>query len=444
VSLRSARRAVDGPKGRELRSARRAVDGPKGRELRSARRAVDGPKGRKLRSARELRPRGLCALFAAIALLVAPTRARADELATLTLPKPRGLHVESVETAFTAYEQKGFGFQSKAGSRSILDAGSERLTVFQPQVLVMLRQDERITHRLWVPIDVVTSASANAIDRGRVDTLSNASRQNQAIALDWTTTYDVPRAFAVSSRSVVHIEENFRSIASGLAATVSLADDNATLAASANQAFDWFSVYDVLGYKHGRQTRSTTNGNIGLTQILTPTTVAHVNYGLSAQSGEMSNTWNSVPDVTGTRIQEHLRRHRIRHAFVGRFAQYLPWDGALKGFYRFYVDDWGLVAHAAEVQLLQRLTPIVYIRGSYRFYRQTAVDFFTTLADRSMAYYTADSDLGAFDSHTVGGKVTVELPILMRGAHVDAGYERYWRTDGLRVNVALWQAGGRF
>jgi hypothetical protein len=72
------------------------------------------------------------------------------------------------------------------------------------------------------------------------------------------------------------------------------------------------------------------------------------------------------------------------------------------------------------------------------------VDFFTTLADRSFRYFTADSDLGAFDSHTAGFKVSAELPMLFRGAHIDAGYERYWRTDGLTVNVALWQAGARF
>ena len=75
---------------------------------------------------------------------------------------------------------------------------------------------------------------------------------------------------------------------------------------------------------------------------------------------------------------------------------------------------------------------------------QSGVDFFTTLADRSLTFFTADSDLGAFDSHTVGGRVTADIPGLFPGAHIDAGYERYWRTDGLTVNVALWQAGARF
>jgi hypothetical protein len=157
----------------------------------------------------------------------------------------------------------------------------------------------------------------------------------------------------------------------------------------------------------------------------------------------MSNTWNSVP-ATFERVMEHVPRHRVRHAIVGRFAQWLPWDGALKGFYRFYGDGWGIVAHAVEGQLLQRLSPLLYVRGSYRFYTQTPADFFTTLMRGTEPVFTADSDLGRFDSHTVGGKVTAEIPWVFHGGHIDMGYERYWRTDGLTVNVALWQAGARF
>jgi hypothetical protein len=388
---------------------------------------------------------GSILVAAIVTIVLFPSLALADDAFQLTAPKPRGFEIESVDTAFTAYEQKGFGYQSKAGPL-LLGPGSQRLTVFQPQVLVLARQGERITHRLWVPIDVVTAASANALDKGRVppDVMTQASRQNQAIAFDWTATYAAPRDFSASARNNVHVEENFRSWGTGAGATMSFAEDNATLSANANQIFDWFTKYDALGHKLGRTTRSTTNGNVGFTQILTPTTVVHANYGLSAQYGENTNTWNTVPFATFERIAEHVPRHRTRHALVGRFAQFLPWNGALKGFYRFYADGWGIVAHAAEVQLLQRLSPLLFVRGSYRYYTQTAASFFTTLAQREMPFFSADSDLGRFDSQTAGFKLSAEVPFLFRGAHIDAGYERYWRTDGLTVNVALWQAGARF
>lgn len=383
--------------------------------------------------------------------------ARADDAETTLHLDPeieKSLHqkrhsfvLESVETALTAYQQDGLGYQSKAGPRAT-SPGSERLTVFQPQLLVIARQNENIVHRFWAPVDLITAASPNANDKERVppDVMSNASRQNQAFSFDWTTTYEAPKqGLSVFGKSGVHAEENFRSWSTGAGGTFSFADDNATISANANQAYDWFDRYDILGHRHGRASRSTSNGNLGFTQIVSPTTVVHANYGLSLQFGELSNTWNSVPMDTLDRELELMPRRRIRHAFVARFAQYLPWDGALKGFYRLYVDNWGIAAHSAEVQLLQRLTPLLYVRGTYRYHTQTAADFFTTLGTRATMYRTADSDLGAFDAQTAGFKVTADLPSLpFRSAHIDAGYERYWRTDGLTVNVALWQAGARF
>src|SRR4051812_5216447 len=183
------------------------------------------------------------------------------------------------------------------------------------------------------------------------------------------------RKLTTSIRNAFHLEENFRAWTSGAGLTYSLADDAATIAAVATQIHDWFDPFDVTGIRYGRATRNTTNASLGLTQILTPTTIVHANYGFTAQNGELSNTWNSVPIVTQEREGEVVPAKRIRHAIVARGAQWLPWNGALKASYRFYVDDWGIVAHTVEAQLLQRLAPWVYVRGSYRFHRQTGVDF---------------------------------------------------------------------
>ncbi|MFO0737705.1 MAG: DUF3570 domain-containing protein [Labilithrix sp.] len=382
-------------------------------------------------------------VVAAILLLASPALAEEREPET-EKKRAHSFEIESVEVAFSSYEQRGKGYQSKANSKYLTERGDAGLTVLQPQVLVVARQNEHIVHRFWVPIDFVTSASANAIDRGRnVDVVTNSSRQNESIAFNWRIAYEAAK-WQSQLQNDVHIEENFRSWAAGLGAQVSLADDNLTLAGNVNEVLDWFSGYDGLGFKTGRVNRSTSNVNGGITQILTPYTVVHANYGVSFQSGQLSNTWNTVPFVTGDRFAEKLPSNRWRHAVVGRFAQWLPWDGALKGFYRFYADNWGVVAHAFEGQLLQRVFSNLYVRASYRYYTQTPVDFFTTLTDGLQNYFTADSDLARFDSQTVGAKLVADFPWVFNGAHVDAGYERYWRTDGLRVNMGIFQAGARF
>src|SRR5206468_10347711 len=176
--------------------------------------------------------------------------------------------------------------------------------------------------------------------------------------------------------------------------------------------------------------------SLGLTQLVSPTTVANVNYGWTVQLGELGNTWNSVPLVDGDRGPERLPRVRQRHALVGHVAQYLPWDGALHGSYRFYVDDWGVLAHSAEVELHQRLGPGLSLRGTYRYHLQDAVSFFATRSPESALLRTADSDLAPLHSQTIGATAAVELPLgtRARAIHLEAGFEHYFRSDGLTVD----------
>ncbi len=186
--------------------------------------------------------------------------------------------------------------------------------------------------------------------------------------------------------------------------------------------------------------------NVGVTQVLTPTTVVNLNYGMTLQRGELGNTWNSVPLATFERGPELLPDERQRHALVVRAAQFLSWNGALRLYYRFYADDWGLVAHAVEGEVMQRLSPTVYIGALYRFYTQTGVDFFSTLAASSLPLRTADSDLAPLDSHTIGGKVVIDVPIdiSLRALHFEVGYQRYFRTNDLQMNVITCATGYRF
>src|SRR6185437_9254569 len=237
------------------------------------------------------------------------------------------------------------------------------------------KQGDRITHRLWVPVDVVTAASPDA-----VDAVSTASRINEAASVDWTIQYKASPKTGLSVRNGLHNEENWRSWNTGFGVTRSFAEDNTVLEAGVNQITDWFDKYLLTGVHDGHTSRSSTSASAGVTQLLSPTTIAHLDYGLTFQVGQLSNGWNTVPLTNGERALEIVPRTRVRHALAGRVAQWLPWDGSLHAFYRFYADDWGIVAHTVEVELYQRLSRISYLRFNYRFHHQTGVDFFTTRA----------------------------------------------------------------
>jgi hypothetical protein len=343
-------------------------------------------------------------------------------------------------TRVTSFDQFGHGFQAQGGPTP-MSPGSERLTVFEPQGEVVATQGDRITHRVWIPVDVVTNASPDAID-----VVSSASRHVEAGSIDWTTTYRASRTTDLSMRSGLHLENPFRSWDSGMAIRRSYADEATVVSASALAVYDWFDRFNIHGTREGKTDRNGTTGSLGITQVLTPTTVASVNYGFTAQEGTMGNTWNSVPLATGGRGPELLPNERMRHALVARAAQWLPWNGALRLYYRFYADDWGIVAHTVETQLMQRLTPELYVGGYYRFHTQTGASFFTTLAPLDATLRVADSDLAPLDSETIGGKIVMDLPLSgdIRVLHMEVACERYVRTNDLQMNIVSWATGFRF
>ena len=378
-------------------------------------------------------------------LLVAPAFARADELglSDQDILGRANWHVESTRVRFTHYDQDGHGFQSQAGG----PPGSEALTVEQPQAEIVVRQGKKITHRFWIPVDVITSASADAIDGWPPpDAVTEASHTTIAASFDSTTTYHRDPRTDLVFRGAFHIENPFRSWIVGAGVQRSFADDNTVVSVHYNQVFDWFDRFTTGGVRLGRAERSTSNINLAVTQLLSPTTIGHLEYGGTVQLGTLGNTWNVVPLTTGDRGDERLPRLRHRHAFVARIAQALPWRGAIKAFYRFYVDNWGVLAHTLELALYQRLHRSFYLRGTYRFHVQNGVSFFTTLATPDALLRTADSDLAPFNAQTVGILGALDLPVTRRveNLHVDFGYERYFRTNDLRVNVYTCAVGFRF
>jgi hypothetical protein len=383
--------------------------------------------------------RFLCASI----LLCAATVAQADGLSDEEiLGQDTAIHVDSVRARFSHFDQTGHGYQSQADRPSVKSPRSEEITVEQPQVEILAHQGKKFTHRLWVPLDVITAASPDALDA-----ISTASRVNEAGSIDLTSTYHYSKVGDVFLRAAFHLEEPFRSWLLGVGGTRSFADDNTVVAYSVNQVFDWLDRFNIFGTRLGRAFRSSTNGNISITQLLSPTTIGHLNYGVTVQLGELSNTWNAVPLSTGELGREYLPNLRHRHAFVGRLAQALPWHGAVKGFYRFYVDNWGILAHTFELQLYQHITRYAYLRANYRYHTQTAADFWTTNAKPAEgAIRTADSDLAAFTAQTFGVLAAVDLPMVprLRELHIDFGYEYYVRTNDLRASIYTCSLGFRF
>ena len=377
----------------------------------------------------------VCASFCAAAVGHAEP---ASDAAILGAADP-GARVDEFRLRLTSYAQEGHGYQSKAGS--LAGPGSERALIVQPMLLVGIRQSPRIHHEVVIPVDIVSAASANALD-----VVSHASAVNEAIGIEVTSRFDLTDDDQLTSNITWHEEEPFGSGSFGLGYQRSLADDNAVLGISGQATFDRFDYLQPNGDRYGRRNRTALNGNLSFLQLLSPTTVFDASYGLTFQQGTLETSYNSVPLEGGTaRVNERFPHSRTRHAVQARIAQHLPGSHTtLRAAYRYYTDSFRLDAHTAEFELHQYLLPRLIARGSFRYYTQSGVDFFTSAfstQDSLRLPRTADSDLAPFQAREYGFK----LSWLARGlSSFDLGYFHYFRDNGLFANVFSCGYGGRF
>lgn len=350
-----------------------------------------------------------------------------------------GVRVDEFRLRMTSYYQDGHGYQSQAGT--VAGPGSERAMIVQPMMLVGIRQSSRIHHEVVVPIDIVSAASANALD-----VVSHASAVNEAIGIELTSRFDLTDTDRLTSNITWHEEEPFGSGSFGLGYTRSLADDNAVLGISGQATFDRFDNLQPNGDRYGRRNRTALNGNLSFLQLLSPTTVFDASYGLTFQQGTLQTTYNSVPLEGGTsRTKEVFPHTRTRHAVQARIAQHLPDSHTtLRAAYRYYTDTFQLSAHTAEFELHQYLSSWLVTRGSFRYYTQTGVDFFSTSfrsQDNPLGPRTADSDLAAFHAQEYG----LKLLWLTRGQSAfDISYFHYFRNNDLFANIFSLGYGGSF
>jgi hypothetical protein len=275
--------------------------------------------------------------------------------------------------------------------------------------------------------------------------ISTASAQNVSWDIEYQLSVEASRDSAWTGGVRFHDEENFLSWSLALEYAHSFADDNATLSLAANQTLDRFDVYELGGDRVGRTSRSSGNLNGSISQLLSSTTVAALSYGVTLQTGELSNTWNSVPLDNGERVLEVLPDERLRHAAALNLVQWLPWNAALKASYRAYVDDWEVEAHTLDGRLLQRVAPWLVVGTTYRQHWQSGTSFFTTRGRSTARYLTADSDLGPLTAYTVGGNADFTLAAPGVGQlSLSLGYDRYFRSDDLTVDILTWACGLRF
>lgn len=175
---------------------------------------------------------------------------------------------------------------------------------------------------------------------------------------------------------------------------------------------------------------------VSLTQILTRRLIVGLNYEAVTDEGFLNNPYRSVrfldtPTTTATQLERYPRT-RSSNAITTQLKYYLPWRAALGGKYRYYLDDWDITAHTAELNYTHPLGDKWTFEILYRFYTQSHAEFYSDLFPRLDAqnFLARDKELSDFNDHSVEAGVSYEF--LSRGWHfldrasINLKYRHIW------------------
>ncbi len=149
------------------------------------------------------------------------------------------------------------------------------------------------------------------------------------------------------------------------------------------------------------------------------------------------NTFQLADDI------ERLPDSRFKIPIGARWNYYLNEKFVLRSYYRFYSDNWGIVAHTASIEIPLKLSDRFTVFPTYRYYTQTASDYFAPKEVHlsTEKYYTSDYDLSAFVANQYGFGVNytdifTNSKIWKFGLkNIDFRYNHYDRSDGLNANI---------
>ncbi len=318
------------------------------------------------------------------------------------------------------------------------------LQVVGPSVLV--RKGFKNTVSVWgnYYVDMITSAS--------VDVMATASK------------YEEQRDEASIGIDYLH-GKTFM----GLSYTTSEEDDYSADSVRFGISQDFFGDLTTLGISYARGWDTVyRNGDLNfeedtdrqsyrvdLSQVITRNMIVNLNYEGVTDEGFLNNPYRQVRylDANSPRGYEYeseiYPRTKTSSATAIRALYYLPYRASVKGEYRYYTDTWGVDAWNVELAYVHPLPLGFTLDLKYRYYSQTAADFYNDLFDRQSAqnFLARDKELGTFVSHSAGVGLSYEfkpgwMPFFKKGeASLFVDYIRFDYDDFRDVTVTGSTAG---
>jgi hypothetical protein len=242
----------------------------------------------------------------------------------------------------------------------------------------------------------------------------------------------------------------------GISFTKTSKDKNREFGVKANAYLDQVSIIQPIefapvstntgasrGEHHTYPTTPRNSYNLGfsLSQVVNKKMQVALLMDLAYQKGFLSLPFHRVYFKDGSEGMDVLPGTRFKLPIALRANYFLGDKVIIRAYYRYYQDNWGIKGHTANIETPVKVTPFLSVSPFYRFYMQSAADYFAPYAQNAAnsLYHTSDYDLSKFTSNFFGMGVRYAPAKGVLGIEylnmLELRFGHYNRSDGLQSNI---------
>jgi Protein of unknown function (DUF3570)/Gram-negative porin len=283
------------------------------------------------------------------------------------------------------------------------------VTIDGPSLLLRKKFAEKYSVSANFYMDMVSSASIDVMTTASPYTETRTQGSLAFDLLQGKTQYSV--SYTLSD------ESDYTANTASLDVSQDIFGDLTTVSFGFSQGWDEVGKNGDPAFEESVDRR---NYRFGLQQIVTPRLMAGLNYEVITDEGFLNNPYRSVRYLDDTSARgfsfqpEVYPATRTSNAVALNARYYLPYRAAVHGEYRYYTDTWGIDANTVSIGYTHPWSKRWIFEAGYRWYDQSAADFYSDLFPRQDAqnFLARDKELSTFTSHMLSFGVTYELPTL--------------------------------
>ncbi len=313
--------------------------------------------------------------------------------------KPNEKYIE-VDFLSSYYNQDGNNGAVTGG------IGTEQLTDFANILVVNVPLDSTKSINISAGVDYYTSASTDNIDNNRSSASSkdvrsyfNVGYNHKFLKSGWT----------IGGKVGASVEYDYSSISGGINLAKELNNGNTEFSFSAQAFVDQWKLYLPRELRSiatvPTTSRNSYNAQLTWSQVINKRIQMSISAEAIYMDGLLSTPFHRVYfENEALSDIERLPGTRLKIPLAVRI-NYKPTDKlAIRTYYRFYTDDFGIDAHTASIELPYHINDSWTIAPFYRFHTQTGSDYFNpfAIANSSDEFYTSDYDLSELSSSKYG------------------------------------------